>query len=85
MECNRDGLGTHDGYRRGRAGDAPLIAKLGGNGVGLRPDQSAQTLCLNSKHRTREASHKFLESLPRQNTSRIKSSEGFVSPMCTRK
>jgi hypothetical protein len=74
MTCNRDGLSAHDGYRNGRAGDALLIAKLGGNGVGLRPDQFAQTLCLNSKYRTREASHKFLETLSRQNTSRFKSS-----------
>ena len=68
------GLGRHDGYRRGHAGDVPLIAKLGGSQVGRRPDQSAQTLCLNSKHRTREASNNFLERVPRQNTSRFKSS-----------
>jgi hypothetical protein len=43
------------------AGDAPPIAKLGRNGVGLRPDQSAKTLCLNSKHRTREALDKSLK------------------------
>ena len=74
VDYKRGGHVTHDGYRRGRAGDAPLIAKLGRNGVGLRPDQSAKTLCLNSKHRTREALDKILETLPRQNTSRFKSS-----------
>ena len=46
LSDKQPGLGPHDGYRHGRAGDAPLIAKLGGNGVGRRPDQSAQILCL---------------------------------------
>jgi hypothetical protein len=54
-------------YRRGHACDAPLIAKLGGNGVGPRRDQSAKTMCLNLKHRAREASHAI-------KTSRFKSS-----------
>ena len=60
MNCKKEGHLHNGSYRRGRAGDAPMIVKLGGNGVGLRPDQSAKTLCLNSKHRTREALDKFL-------------------------
>ena len=59
-------LAPDGGYRRGRAYDAPLIAKLGGDGVGPRPVQLAKSLCLNSKHRAREALDKFLETLPRQ-------------------
>ena len=59
-------LASDDGYRRGRASDAPLIAKLGGDGVGPRPGQFAKSLCLNSKHRAREALDKFLETLARQ-------------------
>jgi hypothetical protein len=34
---------THDGYRRGRAGGAPVITKLGRNGVILRPDLAAKS------------------------------------------
>jgi hypothetical protein len=59
-------LESDGGYRRGSACDAPLIATLGGNGVGPRPDQPAKSLCLISKHRAREALDKFLETLPRQ-------------------
>ena len=58
-------LAPDDGYRRGRACDAPLIAKLGGYGVGPRPDQPAKSLCLNSKHRAREALDEFLKTLSR--------------------
>ena len=54
-------MSHYDGYRRGCAGDAPVITKLGRNEVGLRPDQSTKTLCLNSKHITRKALDKSLE------------------------
>ena len=54
-------ISDYDGYRRGRAGDAPLITKLGRNGVVLRPELSAQSLCFNSKHRTRGPLDKFFE------------------------
>ena len=57
-------ISHYDGYRRGRAGDAPLITKLGRNGVVLRPELSAQSLCFNSKHRTRETLDKSLEDPP---------------------
>ena len=65
LSDKQPGLSPHDVYRRGPTGDAPLIAKLGGHGVGRRPDQSAKTLCLNSKHRAREALDKFLERVRR--------------------
>jgi hypothetical protein len=65
VECNRDVLSAHDGYRRGRAYDVPLVAKLGGHEVEPGPGQFAKSLCLNSKHRAREALDKFVERVPR--------------------
>ena len=58
-------LAPDGGYRRGSACAAPLMAKLGGIGVGPRPDQPAKSMCLISKHRAREALDKFLERVPR--------------------
>ena len=52
-------ISHYDGYRRGRAGDAPLIMLVGRNGVVLRPELSPKSLCFNSKHRTREPLDKF--------------------------
>ena len=55
-------ISHNGGYRRGRAGDDPLITKLGRNGVVLSHELSAQSLCFNSKRKTREPLNKFLES-----------------------
>ena len=52
-------ISHYDGYRRGRASDAPLIMMVGTNEVVLRPELSPKILCLNSKHKTREPLDKF--------------------------
>ena len=52
-------ISHYDGYRRGCAGDAPLIMLVGRNGVVLRPELSPKIMCLHSKHKTREPLDKF--------------------------
>jgi hypothetical protein len=54
-------MSHYDGLRRGRAGDAPLVMKVGRNRVFHSLELPAKSLCFNSKHRTREPLDKFFE------------------------